>query len=245
MENDQTKDTTATNGLAGACILFFLRSPVQGLVKTRLSKEIGTEQTVRLYKCFVLDSLSFLQRIEVNLYLCFYPADSQQQILQWLGPEHDLIPQEGKNLGQRMKNAFLHAFNDFDKVIAIGSDSPDLPQEYIRLSFSALDSHDTVLGPASDGGYYLIGFRKEAFLPEAFGNIEWGSGSVFDYTVQTLNRHKRSIYLLPKWHDVDTLADLHEMTERNKNSTFRLSRTYSYASRIKENMNYSKKKLRL
>ena len=79
-----------------------------------------------------------------------------------------------------MKNAFSQAFSEgFDRVIVVGSDSPDLPEEYLGLAFFGLGANDVVIGPSSDGGYYLIGFRRDAFIPDAFDQITWSSNKVF------------------------------------------------------------------
>jgi rSAM/selenodomain-associated transferase 1 len=214
---------------AKRCVLLFVKPPIAGEVKTRLGTEIGEEQAAELYKCFVLDLLSQLKQLGVAFRICYSPVENSEQISQWLGAEHEFIPQQGLNLGERMENAFLDAFdNNFNQAVIIGSDSPDLPEDFLELSFSALETHDVVIGPASDGGYYLIGFTQAAFLPETFEAIRWSSDSVFEQTVNILKQHKRDMYLLPQWYDVDTLGDLKSLLERNKNTTFRQSRTFSY-----------------
>ena len=107
-------------------------------------------------------------------------------------------------------------------------DLPDLPGDFIALGLEALDTHDAVLGPSSDGGYYLIGFSKQTFLPEAFDNIAWGTGRVFAHTVKMLKRHHRRIHALPRWHDVDTLEDLKALVARSRSTDFANSRTFSF-----------------
>ncbi|MHC4738892.1 MAG: TIGR04282 family arsenosugar biosynthesis glycosyltransferase, partial [Planctomycetota bacterium] len=142
--------------------------------------------------------------------------------------------QSGKDLGERMKNAFLRTFgNNFTRVIIIGSDSPDLPADYINLAFSALLTHDVVIGPSDDGGYYLIGFCKKAFLPGALEGIGWSGESVCEQTIRILRKYKRKVYLLPQWYDVDTVADLKLLLQRNKNTSFIKSATMSYSKQYK------------
>jgi rSAM/selenodomain-associated transferase 1 len=208
------------------CVLFFVKHPAYGRVKSRLAEQIGQDAATDLYKSFVADILTTLHAISVNFKIVFYPPDAENKFQQWLGEGYSYIRQTGKDLGQRMKNAFLQAFSDgFNNVILIGSDIPDLPTEYLQLAFKALETNGVVIGPSSDGGYYLIGFTKEAFLPDVFEGITWSSVDVFEQTLNILKQHKQRVYLLPQWHDVDTWADLSELVERNKSTAFNQSNT--------------------
>ena len=127
------------------CILFFAKYPKKGEVKKRLSAVLGDDLTVELYKNFVMDSLVTLKENSAQLILCCYPPDSQKEFMEWLGMHHDFLPQEGGDLGQRMKYCFVNAFNrGFQFLVAIGSDIPDLPCEFIKEAFSSLKTHDVV-----------------------------------------------------------------------------------------------------
>jgi len=211
------------------CVLFFVKYPMAGRVKTRLAEQIGQDTAADLYRNFVIDILATLKSLDANFKIVFALGGSQDQFQQWLGKEYPYIPQTGQHLGQRMKNAFLQAFGEgFNRVVVIGSDSPDLPEEYLELAFHALDMNDVVIGPSSDGGYYLIGFARNSFLPEAFEQISWSSDKVFEQTIDILQQHKQRLYLLPQWHDVDTLTDLESFSQRNKNSAFSNSATMRY-----------------
>lgn len=211
------------------CLLLFAKSPIKGQVKTRLAAEVGEDFEVELYKCFVEDMISLIENIGVRSKLCFYPANMKSTFSEWLGEQHCYRPQTGDNLGERLKNAFDSAFEeDFSKVVAIGSDSPDLPEEFLRLAFKELESHDAVIGPGSDGGYYLIGFSRTSFLPVAFDGIAWSTSAVCKQTVEILKRHKLKIYLLPEWYDVDTRSDLEKLIARNKDTAFVQSKTAAF-----------------
>ncbi|MHC4664838.1 MAG: TIGR04282 family arsenosugar biosynthesis glycosyltransferase [Planctomycetota bacterium] len=212
-----------------SCVLFFVRYPVPGKVKTRLAEQLGPGQAAELYGNFVLDLLDTLRSLNVNLRIFFEPAEALDDIRHWLGENHSYVLQSGDNLGQRMKNAFAYAFADgFSKGVLIGSDLPDLPADFLCLGLRTLDTRDAVLGPSSDGGYYLIGFSRQAFLPEAFDNIAWGTDRVFAHTVRILKRHRRKIHVLPRWHDVDTLEDLKSLAARSRSTDFKNSRTFSF-----------------
>jgi uncharacterized protein len=209
------------------CILLFVKSPVKGQVKTRLAAEIGEEFAVTLYKCFVEDVLGLVKDVGVPLRLLFDPPDAEADFRDWLGEQDFFRPQAGDDIGEKMKNGFESAFEEgFSKVVAIGSDLPDLPCDFLRRTFTQLQSHDAVLGPSSDGGYYLIGFSREAFLPEAFENIAWSRDGVFEQTIRILRQWARSTFLLPVWHDVDTAADMKALLSRTRGTPFEKSRTY-------------------
>ena len=152
------------NGTSENCVLFFVKHPA-GRVKTRLAEHVGQDVATDLYKSFVADILTTLHALSVNFKIVFYPPDVEKKFQQWLGEEYSYSPQVGKELGQRMKKAFLQAFSDgFDKVVLIGSDIPDLPADYLELGFKTLETNDVVLGPSSDGEYlYLSG---QALHPE-------------------------------------------------------------------------------
>lgn len=211
------------------CILLFVKYPHCGLVKTRLAEKTNPRFAAELYKNFVADTLEILKNLSQDLRIFFEPPADEENFKNWLGPSYNYASQRGDDLGQKMKNAFQHVFAEgFLKALVIGSDTPDLPKEYIDLAFKAMESHDAVIGPADDGGYYLLGFSKESFLPEVFEDITWGSSDVCDQTVNIMERHSQKVFLLPQWFDVDTLEDLKMFVLRNKNSTFRQCETFSY-----------------
>lgn len=215
-----------------SCILFFVKYPDVGQVKTRLSSELGNEAVVSLYKDFILDMLSTIEKLGLPIEIFYRPDSAKEKLASWLGQQYSYVPQRGEDLGERMRNASLHAFNkNFSRVVIIGSDIPDLPADFLREAFLSLESRDAVIGPAGDGGYYLIGFTRTSFLPEVFENISWSSDSVFNQTVSILKQYKRKVYLLPQWHDVDTSADLKSLLLRNRNTDFEQSRTFSFLKR--------------
>ena len=106
----------------------------------------------------------------------------------------------------------------FDRAIVVGSDVPDLPEAFMQESFAALEAYDSVIGPALDGGYYLIGFKRETFLPEVFQGIEWGTDRVLTRTLDIFGEHQRTAYLLPPLRDIDTPEDLRGSFQKNKDT---------------------------
>ncbi|MBL7184927.1 MAG: TIGR04282 family arsenosugar biosynthesis glycosyltransferase [Phycisphaerae bacterium] len=210
----------------------FVKSPTTGQVKTRLAAEIGEDAAVRLYRCFVEDLISMVEKLDTSLRICFYPPETKSLFLQWLGEQHGYIPQTGDDLGERLKNAFVDAFEQgFSKVVAIGSDSPDLPASFLRQAFEELDFNDAVVGPSSDGGYYLIGFSADSFAPEAFDGIAWSTSAVLGQTRMKLKMHGLGVHLLPQWHDVDTRSDLDGLVTRTGNRPLSSSKTFDLIRR--------------
>jgi len=211
-----------------SCLLFFVRNPERGDVKTRLAATFGQNVARDLYCCFILDMLSTLESTGFPIIICYYPADALDDLKGIVGEGYAFQPQYGEDLGDRMKNGMVDSFTQgFDPVIVIGSDIPDLPAVFIQESFAALETYDSVIGPAFDGGYYLIGFKQESFLPEAFQGIEWGTGTVLSRTLDIFRDNQRTAYLLPPLRDIDTLEDLKALIAKHENIS-QCPRTMSY-----------------
>ncbi len=214
------------------CILLFVKYPEKGKVKLRLSRGLNEEIVQELYRCFVQDTLKTIKKIDAPFFICFHPPDAQCKFQIWLGSTLRFLPQQGEDLGERMKNSFTDAFTKgFQKVILMGSDSPDLPEDYIKQAFTTLQTKDVVLGPTVDGGYYLIGFKSTTFTPLVFEEIHWSSPLVFQETMTKLKQTQRSVGLLPIWSDVDTLSDLYNLVRRTRNTSFKSSNTMTYIHR--------------
>jgi rSAM/selenodomain-associated transferase 1 len=216
---------------AQRCVLIFLKSPDPGMVKSRLSRDIGAETVLSLYKNFCLDLLETLRRGRHAFKIFFYPPESEERIAEWLGRDCSYVPQRGSDLGERMKNAFILTFAEgFSRVLLIGSDIPDLPNTILHEAFG-FESYDAVIGPAFDGGYYLIGFKNNTFLPEIFEGIPWGADGVFKKTMERFRMSRCKVHLLPTWRDVDTSDDLRALVEKNRDTEFADSRTMAFISK--------------
>ena len=200
VENASTKN---------ACIIMFVRLPERGSVKTRLARALDDEAVLGLYDRFVRDLLTTLHEGIFNIRICYCPPDAGEAVADWLGREQRFVSQRGRDLGERLANAFTDAFSDgFRRIVIIGSDSPDLPAAMLEDAFNALDAADAVIGPTDDGGYYLIGFRSERFLEAVFEGIEWGSERVLARTLDIFAEAGWRVHVLPRWRDVDTMDDL-------------------------------------
>ncbi|SVE03898.1 uncharacterized protein METZ01_LOCUS456752, partial [marine metagenome] len=162
-------------------LVVFARDPVVGQVKTRLNPFLDLQTTCELYTCFLSDSLDTICAVEsADYFVGIYPS-STSGFFERLDPSLSIstFVQEGKDLGDRMKNTFYTRFAEgYEQVVIIGADSPSLPLAYIRQAF--FSKQDVVLGPSIDGGYYLIGMRGK--LINLFDGIAWGSDTVLKET---------------------------------------------------------------
>jgi uncharacterized protein len=214
------------------CVLLYLKFPEHGNVKTRLANTLGHTHAVALYRCFIVDILAMLrnaaQNGESDACICYAPESAEQAFREWLGTAYGYFPQHGHDLGERMGDSFRQAFEaGYTKAILIGSDLPDLPAEHITTAFAQLDTHDVVIGPTDDGGYYLIGFRKDSFCPGIFQGISWSTDTVYARTLKNIHAVNCACGELPEWSDVDIEDDLRQLVARNRQSA-RALRTMAY-----------------
>lgn len=186
-------------------VLLFAKAPRPGYVKTRLAAEIGDGAAVAAYRKMgarVVAQVSARYPITV----WYDPPDALAEMRVWLG-ERSYRPQEGRDLGERLTHAFAEHFGRGDgPVLAIGADAPDVDADTIAAAERALRSADVVLGPALDGGYYLVGLARER--PEVFAAVPWGGADVMRITLERCRRLGMRAGRLPVLRDLDTAADL-------------------------------------
>jgi len=217
--------------MVDSCILIFVKLPEKGSVKTRLAKDLDHGFVQTLYRNFVLDMLETLAKVKWPIIIYFHPPESGNAISKWLGGNYLYVPQNGSDLGERMKNAFKDAFErGFSRAVIIGSDIPDLKISILEMAFNSLHANDIVIGPSADGGYYLAGFRSDSFLPEVFKEISWGTDTVLKDTLKILREKNYRAHFLPELRDVDTIEDLKALYEKNKDTAFANSRTMKFIS---------------
>jgi rSAM/selenodomain-associated transferase 1 len=183
----------------------FIRSPV-GDVKTRLSPPLTPEDARDLYAAWCRDLFA---RVEASKFrpTVFLAGEHPGERIGWLPRQWPVVAQHGVDLGARLEAAFAHLLDAPGTcAVVIGSDSPDLPLPYLRRAFRKLKHRDVVVGPATDGGYYLVGLRTPA--PRIFAGIRWGSSTVFEETLDAVAREGLTLALLPPWYDIDDGASL-------------------------------------
>lgn len=200
-----------------SALVLFIRYPEIGKVKTRLSRDLGEEKTKELYENFVKDILSSMESINADIKIFLDPAGLEDQFRQLFGVNYLVYPQKGVDMGSRMERAFKLLIEEgYEKIVIIGYDVPDLPAVLVNNSFSLLDSHGAVIGPSEDGGYYLLGLKKDIFSPALFRDIPWSTSRVYLKTIKKLEKEGISFQSLKKWRDVDRFGDLFYFIERNR-----------------------------
>ncbi len=198
------------------CFLVFVKAPVPGQVKTRLGQRIGMQPAADLYRCFGQDLLITLDQLRADVIIFYAPAHAERSIREWLGASRHYRPQSDGDLGRRMSAAFQYGFEaGYERCLIVGSDSPDLPVNYLETTFTALKQGQVVLGASSDGGYYTLGFTPQTFCPGVFIDMPWSTPQVYGKTLNSLHRASRAVHLLPEWFDIDTLDDLWAFYQRH------------------------------
>jgi len=198
-------------------IILFAKEPEPGQVKTRLCPPLSVEQAARLAEAFLLDEVETLGEVPgAQVSIAYTPQSALGTFRRILGDGMIpwMTPQGPGDLGERLYGAFASACPAWWPVIIAGSDSPDLPPAIVDSACRTLecDAADVVLGPAVDGGYYLIGARQAH--PNLFREIPWSTGEVVEATLRRADEARLRVSLLPVWEDVDQPADLDRLRER-------------------------------
>ena len=184
-------------------LIIFTRNPILGKVKTRLAKAVGKKTALDIYLFLLQKTKEVTQNIHCDKVI-FYSQEVLENDL-WDTTTYKKELQVGRHLGAKMNHAFETCFKDkYHKVVLIGSDLYDLEASHIKEAFEKLEKKDVVIGPATDGGYYLIGLKKT--YPEIFQNKNWGTSSVRKDTLKNLE--KVDVHLLPMLNDVDVIEDI-------------------------------------
>ena len=184
-------------------LIIFIKNPELGKVKTRLAKTVGDEKALAIYKALLGHTRKIAEKLPVNRYLFYsqyiHPSDN------WSPKKFKKALQAEGDLGNRITTAFQKVFQENEKVVIIGSDCASLTPEIVQEAFDKLDTHSFVVGPAVDGGYYLLGMNQ--FFPEVFRDIEWSTSAVFPTTIKRIKALKTNYHLLPALSDIDYEED--------------------------------------
>lgn len=207
---------TITEPIATERLIIFTRYPLPGQAKTRLIPALGAEAAANLQRQMTQHTLTQVEvlnrtwtgSVEIRFAGSSSNLETDRQLMQnWLGQQWSYRPQAQAGLGERLSQANQAAFaTGMQRVVTIGTDCPGLDAARMQQAFRLLDNHDLVLGPATDGGYYLIGLRK--FVPDFFVNIAWSTDVVLQQTVEIANQLGCSVAYLDSLTDVDQPEDL-------------------------------------
>jgi rSAM/selenodomain-associated transferase 1 len=193
-------------------LIIFVKYPEPGKVKTRLTPDLSPGEAAAFHRAIAADIIAaHSDNPDFDTIVFFSPPDRKKDLAGWLGPGKRFEAQEGADLGEREQNAFTRVLGagegfGYDRAVLIGTDCPSLDNEKTERAFALLDAHDIVLGPAEDGGYYLLGLSTPR--PELFSGIDWGTPEVLENTIQAAKKAQLDITMLDELYDVDTIDDL-------------------------------------
>ncbi|MCM4172047.1 glycosyltransferase [Arenibacter sp. TNZ] len=187
-------------------LIIFTRNPELGKCKTRLAATVGDKIALDIYKFLLNHTKSFTKGLNTEKWVCYSNHISENDI--WDNSIYEKKMQVGNELGERMANAFKAGFDaSYEKIIIIGSDMYDLTENDLKEAFNSLDQHDYIIGPAVDGGYYLLGMK--VFNSSLFHNKNWGKDTVLEATLQDIKNENYGL-LTPK-NDIDYFEDIKDI----------------------------------
>ena len=189
-------------------LIVVAKQPIPGRTKTRLCPPFTPEQAAEFYRCLLLDTLALVERLgNADRSLAYAPPEARAYFEKVVTDGFRLLPQEGRDLGERLANALAyHLGMGYQRVVIMNSDGPTLSLACLQEAFSGLEVADITLGMGHDGGYYLIGMKR---LHRAlFDGIEWSTERVVTQTLAICRRLGLTVHKLPEWYDVDVEADL-------------------------------------
>ena len=196
-----------------AALIIFQKNAILGKVKTRLGVSVGDEQALEIYQWLTNYTHEQVKGLKVDKFLFYSEFIPEHNPDDFEGYRFET--QTGNSLGDRMSNAFDLLFSKgYKNVVIIGTDCPDLKSEDLNKSFLNLSQADMVIGPAKDGGYYLIGMSQ--FIPEIFKDMPWSTSKVLDKTLERANALKMDYAFLKVLSDIDTIQDWENFTSRTK-----------------------------
>ena len=219
-------------------VIIFLKYPEPGKVKTRLAKSLGDEKACAVYKSLaegIIKNISSKNPLTYDVHIFFTPADRENEIRTWLKPilndnqgiKTQFRTQEGRNLGEKMSNAFKEILQEkvCKKCIIIGTDCPEIDATLIENAFGVLKEKNVVIGPCKDGGYYMLGMSRpvpvsfdQGFISDLFVDIDWSTDRVFEQTMEKIHKNNLSCSILKTLVDIDTIEDLYHYSP-NPNKT--------------------------
>jgi len=203
-------------------IALFVKAPELGQVKSRLAKTIGVDFATEFYRSMGRDWFDqlteFADRQQADIRVFYAPDSGRSTVRDWLGcDDRQLVAQGDGDLGDRMVRAFTTCFeHGSDRVLLVGSDSPDLPDEMLTQAAEALVETGAAICPTEDGGYCLVGFRRDRVLPSIFQNMVWSTETVFAETIARFQSADQPVAILPRWYDIDHAQDLDRFWQLNR-----------------------------
>lgn len=186
-------------------LIIFVKNLVPGMVKTRLAEDVGMFLALDVYQELVNHTAKTVRKVEADKMVFYSEYVEVEDVFE--GDDFEYNVQTGNTLGERMQNAFNHAFEKgYSRVTIIGSDCYDLKKKHLEEAFDQLEINDVVIGPAEDGGYYLLGLNGPC--PALFEGKEYSHEKVFEELMKEVQELELEYHLLPKLNDIDTIEDV-------------------------------------
>ncbi len=195
-------------------VLLFTRFPLPGLSKTRLIPYLGPKQAAQVQKMMtetIVATVSRLQKVYPHSFEIHYAGGSLEQMQSWLGTTHSYKKQPDEPLGTRLEHAIRPHLQENKNTVVIGADCPDITEKILQDALQTLSKHEVAIGPAHDGGYYLLGMTGSlplSYIQHLFSDIAWGTNRVFTQTIRRIKDLNLDCHILQKLHDIDTPDDL-------------------------------------
>lgn len=189
-----------------SALLILIKNLEKGKVKTRLASTLGDDQALKIYRALLEHTRQIACSVDVDRMLFYSNYIVAKD--DWSASDFQKLLQADGDLGERITQAFAQAFIQHERVVIIGSDCASLSQEIVEAAFAALENQDFVVGPATDGGYYLLGMNT--FEPSVFQDITWSTEHVLAQTIERIQSLGKSYHQLPTLSDIDYEADWKE-----------------------------------
>jgi len=193
-------------------VIVFAKFPAEGKVKTRLALGEGSETALFFYnECckYIFGMLDNFSTEKTDIFLFYSADDEEDKVRRWVGKAFNFVRQSRGDLGDKMRNAFALLFDKgYEKVLIIGTDIPDLNENNLNDAFGRLSGYEIVIGPADDGGYFLLGMTRRS--DELFSGIPWSSEKTLDLSIKAIREAGKSFSLLGMLRDVDDSESLKE-----------------------------------
>lgn len=198
--------------LSDSAVFVMAKQPLPGKCKTRLARHLSPKRACLLQEAFLRDTVDFIRETPVGgHFLCYWPPEARD----WFASTFvgiDLLQQPAEDLGWSLIKAFEQVCRlGYGVAVALGADTPDLPPGVIESAVDALEEYDMAIGPAVDGGYYLIGLKEPA--PELFRRIDWGTQEVLAQTYARASELGLRVATLDTWYDIDEIEQVRRLAE--------------------------------
>jgi rSAM/selenodomain-associated transferase 1 len=221
--------------IAANALVVMAKAPRPGESKTRLVPPLTFEEAAELARALLIDQTEHLAKIDAaELFIAFAPENSRALFAELMPARFSCFPQDGKDLGERMRQAFQTLFaRGFGNIVLIGSDLPPIPLQTFSAAYASLGAgRDIVLGPSEDGGYYLVGISR--LVADIFEGIHWSRSDVLDRTLEKINRASLSYEILAPWRDIDTPEDLVRVYTEHQASPFLMKNSATVLQELRQ-----------